>query len=191
MRWYSFADVVSMSSFKALAPSAMWIDELHAHSVSRWRPCDELIIRPRSPTECVRSRKAEVNGEVHGGDKGPKPIEVRVKGCDELPCIIKRGENIVAEVDFVAEKSVESLNVKVKATVLGITVDYPLPQPDACKSLIDSACPLEAGDIATYTLDLPITPVIPTVPFSVDASLINGDSEEVVSCFGIDGEVVA
>jgi hypothetical protein len=29
------------------------------------------------------------------------------------------------------------------------------------------------------------------VPFSVEASLVNADSEEVVSCFGIDGEVVA
>lgn len=29
------------------------------------------------------------------------------------------------------------------------------------------------------------------VAFSVDVSLVDGDSEEVVSCFGIDGEVVA
>jgi Niemann-Pick C2 protein len=63
----------------------------------------------------------------------------------------------------VAEKNIKSLNTKVKATVLGLTVDYPLPEPDACKSLIDSACPLEAGDLATYKLELPITPVIPTV----------------------------
>jgi Niemann-Pick C2 protein len=63
----------------------------------------------------------------------------------------------------VAGKNIKSLNVQVKATVLGITVNYPLPEPDACKSLVDSACPLEAGDLATYKLDLPITPVIPTV----------------------------
>jgi hypothetical protein len=34
-------------------------------------PCDELITRPRSPTECVRSRKTEVNEEVHGGRPRP------------------------------------------------------------------------------------------------------------------------
>jgi hypothetical protein len=39
--------------------------------VYRLRPCDELITRPRSPTECVRSRKTEVNGEVHGGRLRP------------------------------------------------------------------------------------------------------------------------
>jgi Niemann-Pick C2 protein len=63
----------------------------------------------------------------------------------------------------VAEKNVKNLNVKVKATVLGLTVDYPLPEPNACNSLIDSACPLEAGDLATYELKLPITAIIPTV----------------------------
>jgi hypothetical protein len=29
------------------------------------------LTRPRSPTECVRSRKTEVNGEVHGGRPRP------------------------------------------------------------------------------------------------------------------------
>jgi hypothetical protein len=33
--------------------------------------CDELITRPRSPTVCLRSRKTEVNGEVHGGRPRP------------------------------------------------------------------------------------------------------------------------
>jgi hypothetical protein len=33
--------------------------------------CDELITRPRSPTEYVSSRKTEVNGEVHGGRPRP------------------------------------------------------------------------------------------------------------------------
>jgi hypothetical protein len=39
--------------------------------VCRKRPCDELITLPGSPTECVRSRKTEVNGEVHGGRPRP------------------------------------------------------------------------------------------------------------------------
>jgi hypothetical protein len=35
--------------------------------VYRWRPCDELITRPRSPTECLRSRNPKWNREFHGG----------------------------------------------------------------------------------------------------------------------------
>jgi hypothetical protein len=38
------------------------------------------------------------------GEKGPSPKEIRVKDCDDLPCTIKRGEDVIAEVDFVAGK---------------------------------------------------------------------------------------
>jgi hypothetical protein len=30
------------------------------------RPCDELITRPRSPTDCLRSRKPSENEAFHG-----------------------------------------------------------------------------------------------------------------------------
>jgi hypothetical protein len=38
----------------------------------RWRPCDELITRPRGPTEYLRSSKPKWNGEFHGGRPRPK-----------------------------------------------------------------------------------------------------------------------
>jgi hypothetical protein len=37
--------------------------------VYRQRPCDELITRARSPTDCLRSIKLKLNGEFHG--QGP------------------------------------------------------------------------------------------------------------------------
>jgi hypothetical protein len=64
---------------------------------------------------------------------------------------------------FVTAKSIRNLEAAVRATVFGLTVTYPLPEPDACKLLIDSACPLEEGDLATYELKLPITAAIPQV----------------------------
>jgi Niemann-Pick C2 protein len=62
-----------------------------------------------------------------------------------------------------AANSIRGIEAKVRATVLGITVDYPLPEPDACQSLVDSACPFEAGDLGTYKLDLPISEAVPQV----------------------------
>jgi hypothetical protein len=44
------------------------------------------------------------------GEKGAKPVEVRVEGCDNLPCTLKRGEDIVAEVDFLAGKIITFLS---------------------------------------------------------------------------------
>jgi hypothetical protein len=40
--------------------------------VYRQRPCDELITRPGSPPECLRSSKSKRNGEFHGGKPRPR-----------------------------------------------------------------------------------------------------------------------
>jgi hypothetical protein len=40
--------------------------------VYRYRPCDELITRPRSPTDCLTSRKQKRDGEFHGGRPRPR-----------------------------------------------------------------------------------------------------------------------
>ena len=34
------------------------------------------------------------------GEKGPAPLEVRVRGCDEQPCVFVHGTEVHAEVDF-------------------------------------------------------------------------------------------
>jgi Niemann-Pick C2 protein len=60
-------------------------------------------------------------------------------------------------------KNVKNLEAKVRATAFGLTINYPLPEPDACKGLIDSACPLESGDLATYKLGMHLTEIIPEV----------------------------
>jgi len=44
-----------------------------------------------------------------------------------------------------------------------LTIDYPLPEPDACKTLVDSKCPFESGDIGTYQLAMHLGPEIPAV----------------------------
>jgi hypothetical protein len=63
----------------------------------------------------------------------------------------------------VTAKFVERLDAKVRATAWNGTINYPLPEPDACKTLIDSACPLESGDLATYKLSLRLIPILPSV----------------------------
>jgi hypothetical protein len=63
----------------------------------------------------------------------------------------------------VTAKFVEKLEAKVRATAWNGTINYPLPEPDACKTLVDSACPLESGDLATYELALHLISILPTV----------------------------
>jgi hypothetical protein len=80
-----------------------------------------------------------------------------------LPLYVIAEKTTDENVTSVTAKNVQRLEAKVRATAFGLTIDYPLPQPDACQTLIDSACPLEAGDIATYELKFHLTPIIPVV----------------------------
>ncbi|XP_068081545.1 NPC intracellular cholesterol transporter 2 [Anabrus simplex] len=120
---------------------------------------------------------------------GPSPLEVRVSGCDTQPCEFKRGKNIVAEVDFAIDHTVSKLTPQVKATAAGITIDYPLPQQDGCKSITNSECPLGAGEEVTYRLEMPILQAYPLIKVDIQLTLVDQDKKP-VECFRITGQVV-
>ena len=46
---------------------------------------------------------------------------------------------------------------------MGMTVDYPIEQQDACKSLTNGECPLDEGEEVTYRLVMNISPQYPAV----------------------------
>ncbi|XP_020294604.1 epididymal secretory protein E1-like [Pseudomyrmex gracilis] len=121
-------------------------------------------------------------------DKGPLPVELRVDGCNSLPCNLYRGTNLTAQWDFVADSDSTKLTTRVKVTIFGITVEYPYPQPDACKSLSSGKCPLKKGDKATYTLVMPIEKSYPHLTLNIEFRLDNEQSEPQV-CFKLDGKV--
>lgn len=57
----------------------------------------------------------------------------------------------------------KSLKPRVRVTIMGVTIDYPFPEQDACKSLTNGKCPLNKGDKATYNLKMPIDESYPKV----------------------------
>jgi hypothetical protein len=63
--------------------------------VYRQKPYDELITRPRSPTDCLRFRKKpKWNGEFHGGRPRPigavVPMKKKIYRSDsKLLCVLK------------------------------------------------------------------------------------------------------
>lgn len=62
-----------------------------------------------------------------------------------------------------AEVTSSNLTALVKAYVLGVSIDYPLPEPDACKGLVEGACPIEAGQQYVYNLLFALLDVFPSV----------------------------
>lgn len=63
----------------------------------------------------------------------------------------------------VTAKPLQRLEAKVRATAWNGTINYPLPEPNACNTLISSKCPLESGDVATYRLFMHLIPILPSV----------------------------
>ncbi|KAJ9599697.1 hypothetical protein L9F63_026455, partial [Diploptera punctata] len=82
---------------------------------------------------------------------------------------------------------VSHMTPKAVASVFGVDVNYPLAEKEACNSLINSQCPLESGDVATYLLELPITAAIPSIEgIVVSLSLTDSDNDDVLACFGVE-----
>ncbi|KAL6264146.1 hypothetical protein P5V15_004225 [Pogonomyrmex californicus] len=121
-------------------------------------------------------------------DNGPVPTSLRVDGCNTSPCNFYRGTNLTAQWDFVANANMESLKPDVKVIMMGITIDYPYPEQDACKSLTNG-CPLNKGDKATYNLNMPISPAYPSVTLTIQFGLVD-ENKNVQVCFKMDGKVV-
>lgn len=80
-----------------------------------------------------------------------------------LPLYVIAKKTTADNFTSVIAKFVEKLEAKVRATAWNGTINYPLPESDACKTLVDSACPLESGDLATYELALHLISILPTV----------------------------
>jgi hypothetical protein len=51
----------------------------------------------------------------------------------------------------------------VQATVLGLPVNYSLPQTNACKWLLEKTSPLKKDEKVTYELKMPILSLYPPV----------------------------
>jgi len=122
-------------------------------------------------------------------DNGPTPLSLRVEGCDSSPCKFYRGTDLLAQWDFAANANAESLKPRVKVTIMGVTIDYPYPEQDACKSLTKGKCPLSKGDEATYNLKMPIAKSYPSVSMTIQFSLVD-ENDNVQVCFKVDGTVV-
>ncbi|OXU19475.1 hypothetical protein TSAR_003139 [Trichomalopsis sarcophagae] len=119
---------------------------------------------------------------------GPLPKDVRVDGCTETPCALIRGTNATAEWDFSISKDTNVLTPRVHATVLGETVTYPFPQKNACSTLKNSKCPLEAGEDVTYQLNMPVLKHYPKIPLTIEFAFLD-DKENVVVCFALPAKV--
>ncbi|XP_065086062.1 NPC intracellular cholesterol transporter 2 homolog a-like [Ochlerotatus camptorhynchus] len=122
----------------------------------------------------------------------PPPRQVRIEGCVELPCLLPRGQDANMAMDFTAIQDATNMRTVVTATALGITAPYELPADRAavCNWLVQTRCPVSAGEDLTYHLSMPVTAIYPLVSVVIEIDVID-QSEQSHGCFVVDTRVVA
>lgn len=90
---------------------------------------------------------------------------------------------------FFVVADTENLKPVVLAKALGFEVNYPIPEQNACNSLINGKCPLKEGESVTYTLRMPILSKYPKIPIHLKFSLVD-NKDNIHACFEIDAKVV-
>ncbi|XP_049801941.1 NPC intracellular cholesterol transporter 2-like [Schistocerca nitens] len=122
-------------------------------------------------------------------DGEPAILSLDVQGCNESPCPVVAGTEIIADVLFAVEKPTESVSPLVEAVVFGATITYPVPEPDGCKSLVQAECPLEHGEHVTYRLQMSLPKGLPGLTLPVRLTL-KDDNADPMACFQISVKVV-
>uniref|UniRef100_A0A182JD17 MD-2-related lipid-recognition domain-containing protein n=1 Tax=Anopheles atroparvus TaxID=41427 RepID=A0A182JD17_ANOAO len=120
----------------------------------------------------------------------PLPISVDINGCTSAPCDLVRGQDVIALIDFTADRAISSMTTVATATALGVVTNYPLGSNSVtCNFLQGSSCPLSAGEDVTYRLTMPVLSIYPLVSLSIEIDVQDANSQS-VTCFVVDAQVV-
>ncbi|XP_062554052.1 NPC intracellular cholesterol transporter 2 homolog a-like [Armigeres subalbatus] len=122
----------------------------------------------------------------------PVPQSVRIEDCYETPCLLRRGTDARMALDFIGVQDASVLTTIVTATALGITAPYELPadRSAVCNWLVQSRCPISAGEELIYHLSMPVTAIYPLVSVTIEIDLVDSTGQS-HACFVVDTRVVA
>merc|ERR1712212_742647 len=94
--------------------------------------------------------------------------DIKITGCsdDVDRCTFIRGKIAHISLPFTPKSTVSQLTSSVHGIIAGVPIPFPLPESDACKST-EPGCPLQSGNLATYTFSLPVKSIFPPVSLDV------------------------
>nr|XP_023028753.1 uncharacterized protein LOC111516889 [Leptinotarsa decemlineata] len=103
--------------------------------------------------------------------------------CTKQPCEVIPGTNLHLDLNFTSPGYLEHIKPVIEATVFNQKVPYDLTQTDACSGILNTMCPLVAGESVFYTVSLQLLPFLPKVSVGLEFSIVNKDTDEAVVCF--------
>lgn len=101
-------------------------------------------------------------------------------------CILKRGTEIIIDINFTSKADFEKIKTKVYGVIHGVTLPFWGIQMDACVAAV--SCPGNKGDEYRYIEHIPIRNSYPPVDVIVVWKLINEKGDKVV-CINIPSRV--
>uniref|UniRef100_H2YI48 NPC intracellular cholesterol transporter 2 n=1 Tax=Ciona savignyi TaxID=51511 RepID=H2YI48_CIOSA len=108
------------------------------------------------------------------GSKVGKITGIAVSGCSDSPCNLVKGKNYTVNVTFTTMEATDSAYAYVYGILDGVSVPFPLPQPDGCMSNLK--CPLKSNQTYVYSATLPVLSLYPDVKLVVKWELQDAKS---------------
>ncbi|XP_066139179.1 NPC intracellular cholesterol transporter 2 homolog a-like [Euwallacea fornicatus] len=109
--------------------------------------------------------------------------------CESTPCDCILGCESLIDVFFQAPRYLEHIKPKVHASCMGVEMDYPLNQDDACEGFTNTQCPIVPNELVNYQYKLTIPPIFPEVTVTLTYYLEDEDLDENFICFEWDVNV--
>jgi len=123
------------------------------------------------------------------GSVGSTLEKVEVIPCgNDNACELKSGSNATFKISFLSKVNTTSLRAKIHGIVAGIPIPFHCPQENACENS-NIECPIVAGKVYNYVVQLPVRASYPRVNVKVRWELTSAENKEVV-CLLVPAKIV-
>merc|ERR1712002_272738 len=100
------------------------------------------------------------------GSTGGKITAMSFEGCDaedDDECEAIKGTTVIGQMTFAASAATASLECSIYGIIFGVEIPFPggCPVVDACSTLSQGDCPIEAGEEFVYDLSIKIENIFP------------------------------
>ncbi|XP_018569231.1 uncharacterized protein LOC108909389 [Anoplophora glabripennis] len=107
--------------------------------------------------------------------------------CTEGPCVMSPGSDVSILVSFDTPVKLEHIKPKLIATVGDVELEVSLGQDDACEGIVNTKCPVAAGEHVDYEHEQVLSDIYPEGVATLTSVLLDLDNDGAeVICYTID-----
>ncbi|XP_076283176.1 Niemann-Pick type C-2b [Lasioglossum baleicum] len=119
---------------------------------------------------------------------------IKISGCDNPPCKLKRGTKATVEEKFVVDHDASDMKNSVYAKVLNVPLPFVgVDGTSACDNIFNEdgthleSCTLKAGTHYVYKREFAILPIYPTLSLTIHYAM--KDANSTIACFEVPAKI--